>query len=115
MRPLAGMNNPRAVRGIAFMPPRQTLHGPGTIGDEPPRDPFQPLDQDFETVHRALIRAGLDLDEAQEVGKQTMISLWRWSADHGQVRGPELAELASRVAGALCPQKTTRERSSGER
>jgi hypothetical protein len=111
----AGLNNPEVLPGIAFMPAPAMADGPGTTGDEPPCDPFEALDEDFETVLGALLRGGLDPDEAQEVGRQTLLSLWRCSADQGRLRGPALAELATRVAGALCPQGITREYSSGER
>jgi hypothetical protein len=94
------------------MPAGPTVNHPGT---DSPRDPFEALDQEFETVQGALVRGGLDPDEAQVVGRHTMIALWRWSADHDRLLGPGLAELATRVADAIRLRRTTRERSSGER
>jgi hypothetical protein len=97
------------------MPPRPTADGQETSQPHPATDPFGALDQEFETVQRALVRGGLDPAEALEVGGQTMMALWRWSVDDVRVRGPGLADLATRVAGAFAPEGTTRERSSGER
>jgi hypothetical protein len=85
---------------MTFMPDRAAVTGPGT-SDQPSPDPFLPLDQDFETVQHALVRGGLDRAEAREVGRETMVALWRWSAIHGPLGAAALADLATRIAGAL--------------
>jgi hypothetical protein len=92
------------------MPPRVTVPAAGARASEI----FEALDQEFETVQRALVRGGLDPDRAEEVGPDTMLALWRRSADHERLRDPALTELVTRVAGALCAEAATTEgRSDG--
>jgi hypothetical protein len=84
------------------MAPRPIAEGARTIVAGPGLDPFAELDEEFQSVQRALLAAGLDRDELAEVGRAVMVALWRCSAGH-RPRGPELVELATALARALRP------------